>query len=235
MKHLRRAEHAQNFSDRNHAVCAVAAEVRSLFGDLLLAMGRRNTGKRLVLLCVLGGADGDYAYDWPWRGQRVLVVCRYYDGLMWQASTVDPEWTLVCGELRDVVPLYDPHKLFDELHRVLNTRPPEAFAAAVEGLRLHLLQAAGEVGRAWASGQGEQVCSLGAAMARQAALMLALAHRWPCECAHRLLHSSLLLPNRPPGYDDLCRAVTTGDDCDPLRVAHACEMFRRGLEEWLHR
>ena len=47
-----------------------------------------------------------------------------------------------------------------------------------------------------------------------------------------LENEPLTLPDRPDGYDELCRMVMRGELADAARIAHTGDTFWRGVETW---
>ena len=69
-------------------------------------------------------------------------------------------------------------------------------------------------------------------MARYGAYLVGLANRHYYTTSSKVQQESLTLPQRPDGYDDLCRLVMSGDLRDPHHISDLCETFFAGVEQW---
>jgi kanamycin nucleotidyltransferase len=182
---------------------------------------------------VLRTAGEDYTHEWshgPWKAE---VNFYSEDVLLGEAAEVDGTWPLTHGAFRNVMAFHDPTGFFVKLRDTVDSQPAERFIATMRGVIVgELYEWIGKLRNARHVGHTAYLPALAFDMARYGAFLIGLANRHCYSSGPRVLEESLTLPDRPAGYDTLCRIVMNGELSDPERIAGDCECFWSGVEQW---
>lgn len=226
--------------ERRALACEIADRARHCRDDALavglygsLARGDDGPYSDIEILCVLKTPDEDYTREWtagPWKAEVNFVGA---EALFAQAATVDGEWPLTHGAYVHTRPLHDPEQLFPRLRHTVLNQPGDAFATAIRSLIVEdLYELIGKVRNARHMNEPDGLPVVAMHLALHGAFLIGLANRTPYTSGTRLFAESLRLPERPAGYDNLCRLVMAGTLGDPAQVATLCEGFWSGVERW---
>jgi len=219
----------------------IAAQVQEHYGDRVLALGVYGSVARgtdgpysdVEIHCVVRGSGVDICHEWsagPWKAE---VDVYSEDVVLEWASEVDVDWSLTHGACVAVLPLYDPTDFFSRLREAALSHPDQVFERAIVDVIVgELYERMGKIRNARAEGNGVCLPYLAADLAKHGALLLGLAHRHLYTTSTHLFEESLALPERPGGYDALCRMVMAGELTDPVRIAEAADAFWLGIERW---
>jgi kanamycin nucleotidyltransferase len=146
---------------------------------------------------------------------------------------VSGTWPLTHGKYFSVLPLHDPEGFFPELRMAAESPQEEDFRRAIRDLLVEeLFELAGKWRNIGVQGPVSYLPSLAVKAAESGAMMVGLHHRTCFTTEARVLPEALGLPNRPAGFDQLCKLVMAGDLSDPKAVLHACEAFWKGAQDW---
>ncbi len=228
-------------AERLALVDEIAARVRQVCGDQLLALGVYGSVARgtdgpysdIEMLVVLRSAGEDYVHEWcagPWKAEVDFLSA---DMALREAARVEGRWPLTHGAWLHIRPLHDPTGFFETLRQAVLSQPEEAFRAAIRELIVgDIYEHIGKLRNARARGVGAELPLLAVSLAQEGAYLIGLARRACYSGAARLFEESLAFPDRPAGYDALCAAVMAGELSDPERVGALCEGFWAGVERW---
>jgi kanamycin nucleotidyltransferase len=219
----------------------IAAHAMKMYQDKLLAVGLYGSLARatdgpysdIEILCVLRSQGEDDSYEWsygPWKAEVNFIS---EDVVLADAANVDERWSLTHGAFCHILPIYDPEDFFGKLPDLVLSQPEEKFTNIIKATIVgELYEWIGKLRNARHRGHTAYLPSLALDMARYGAFIIGLANRYHYSTGSRLLEESLTLPDRPPGYDALCRLAMTGNLHEPEQMAAACETFWRGIETW---
>lgn len=197
------------------------------------ARGQDGPYSDLEMLCVLGTPGEEFSYEWCYGPGKAEVNFYGEDVLLRKAAQVDGRWPLTHGAFLMVRPLIDPGGFFQQLRNVVRTRPREAFAAAIRATLVgELYELVGKLRNAMGAHKFASLPELALGMAKHGAFVIGLANQRCFSSGGRVLEEALDMPDRPAGFDELCRLAMSGQLSDPTVVAAACERFWAGLEAW---
>lgn len=227
--------------DRLSLAWEIAERARAVHGGKLKAVGIYGSTAReadgpysdLEMLCVLDTRGEEYSYEWCYGPSKAEVNFYSEDVLLRKATEVDGRWPLTHGAFLTVMPLIDPGGFFVRLRQVVMERPGEQFDAAIrETLVGELYEFIGKLRNAMAARRFASLPGLALEMARYGAFIIGLANRRCFSSGVRVLEEALGMPDRPAGFDGLCRLAMSGQLSDPSAVAAACEEFWAGVQAW---
>ena len=219
----------------------IAARALEFHGSEVLAIGLYGSTGRgtdgpysdVEVLCILRQGDADHTYEWshgPWKAE-VNFLGR--DLVLRKVAGVAGTWPITHGAFLGVRPLYDPDDFFGQLREIVVGQPEESFNEAMRELIVgELYEWVGKLRNARQTGHTAHLPQLALDMAKKGAFLIGLANRHCYTTGPRVLEESLLLPDRPVGYDRLCHVAMAGDLADAGRVTAACEAFWSGVEQW---
>ncbi len=204
------------------------------FGGQVLAVGVYGSLARgddgpysdIEMYCVLRGAGLDTPYEWSAGAWKAEVDVQGADVLLEWAAEFDERWSLTHGSLIHILPLHDPEGFFQRLRAPVFDHAPAEFdeliAATIVG---ELYEFLGKIRNGLASGNTSCLPALAVEMAQYGAYIISLAHRTLYTSSSTLFAESLSLPDRPLGYDELCRLVMSGQLADSGQVGVAADAF----------
>lgn len=228
-------------ADRVALAQQLAQQLQTHYGEQIMALGVYGSLARQLdgpysdveMYCVLEGAGVDYTYEWingPWKAEINVISP---DVLWEEAATVEGDWPITHGALAHVWPLYDPNAFFDQIRTAALAHPGSVFRQALYDLIVgDIYELVGKLRNADHLGYHDALPALAAALARTGACLCGLHHRHLYTTGARLWQESLTLPDRPEGYDALCRLVQTGRLEDPAVVLATADAFWAGVESW---
>jgi kanamycin nucleotidyltransferase len=204
--------------DRFAPVVAVAA-----YGSL--ARGEDGPYSDIEMHCVVE-ADIDEDLEWIHDGWKVEVNVLGRDRILRAAATVDDWWSISHGNYLRVLPLHDPHGFLPTLAEIVRATPEATIDEAMSKLIVgELYEAIGKLRNARARGE-EPAPGFGYYVVRLGYSLIGLANRHFYSTATRARAESLRLPDRPEGYDDLCRA------CEGVALFDTADAFWNGVAKW---
>ena len=137
------------------------------------------------------------------------------------------------GSLIHILPLYDPEAFFPRLRAPVFDHTPAEFDELITATIVgELYEFLGKIRNGLASGKTSYLPALAVEMAQYGAYIIGLANRTLYTSSSTLFAESLSLPDRPQGYDGLCRLVMSGQLADSDRVGAAADAFWDGIEAW---
>jgi kanamycin nucleotidyltransferase len=155
------------------------------------------------------------------------------DVLLAQAAELDEFWSLTHGAFTHILPLYDPEDFFPRLkEKVFDHRDDEFNELVISIIVGAQMEFIGKIRNALACGSTSNLAALAVEMTKYGAYIVGLAHRHLYTSSSVMFTESLSLPNRPQGYDALCKMVTSGGLSDPAEIARAADSFWEGIEAW---
>ncbi|MCZ7569633.1 MAG: hypothetical protein M5U01_13780 [Ardenticatenaceae bacterium] len=198
-----------------------------------LAQGTDGPYSDIEMHCVVRGEGIDTTHEWlagPWKAE---VDVSSEDVLLREAAEVDVDWSITHGAFTRVMALHDPTDFFPRLRVVTRSQPDQAFQRAIREVIVgELYEVVGKVRNARATQSVASLPYFAVAAVKHGACLIGLANRSLYTTAARLFEESLALPNRPYGYDALCRMVIAGDLAEAARVADAVDSLWSGTERW---
>lgn len=226
---------------RLHLAREIADRALAARGNDVLAVGLYGSTARgtdgpysdIEIMCVLNTEDEDYSPEWVHGQWKAEVNFLSKNVLLAQATKVDERWPLTHGLYIHVLPLYDPQHFFATLREVASEQPEERFHEAIRDLIIfEIYEMIGKLRNARHSNNTAYFPEIAVSMARYGAYLVGLANRHYYTTSSKVQQESLTLPQRPAGYDDLCRLVMSGDLREPQRISDLCETFYTGVEQW---
>jgi len=233
----------QTRQERQVVADSVAARLLEVYGDRVAAIGiygstaRQDDGdfSDLELICIVAeGAEADY--EWLHDGLKIEVNIANWATIMKRAAEVDDNWSQTHGAYVHVRALHDPQGLFPKLRRIATSPSPESVTRAMRGIIVgDMLDRLTKVRNAELSAPSSPIPELAVLMAQYGAWLVGLANRHLYGGSQTVLPRALLLPDRPKGFDELCRMVLSGDMRDFPTLATAIERFWDGVVDWATR
>jgi kanamycin nucleotidyltransferase len=231
MERERRLELAYRIAERVQRHYRERALAVGIYGSL--ARGSDGPYSDIEMHCVLRGSDIERWLEWsagPWKAEVDVYSA---DVVLRWAAEVDVDWSITHGAYTRVLPVHDPTGFFPRLRETVLAQPDHAFKRAICDVIVgELYERIGKLRNARAMGNDACLPYLAVDLTRVGACLLGLAHRHLYNSSSQLFQESLTLPDRPGGYDGLCRMVMSGELADPTRIAQTSETFWRGIETW---
>lgn len=227
----------------------IAAQFQRHYGDQVLAIGVYGSLARgmdgpysdVEMHCVLRGGGIERCFEWTagpfdelragsWKAE---VDVYSEDVLLRWASQVDGDWALTHRVCTDVWALYDPTGFFPRLRDVTLSQPDPVFEQVLHDVIVgELYELIGKIRNVRAAQYEACLAYLAVEFAEYGAFLVGLANRYLYTTSTRMFEESLVLPDRPAGYDGLCHMVMVGELADPAQIVEACETFWSGIERW---
>jgi len=219
----------------------IAAQLQRHYGDQVLALGVYGSLARgtdgpysdIEIHCVLRGSGIERCFEWsagPWKAE---VDVYSEDVLLRWAAQVDGDWALTHRVCTDVWALFDPTGFFPRLRDVTLSQPAPVFEQVLHDVIVgELYELIGKIRNVRAAQYEACLAYLAVEFAEYGAFLVGLANRYLYTTSTRMFEESLVLPDRPAGYDGLCHMVMVGELADPAQIVEACETFWSGVERW---
>ena len=231
MERARRLELAYRIAERVQRHYRERALAVGIYGSL--ARGSDGPYSDIEMHCVLRGSGIERWHEWsagPWKAEVNVYSA---DVVLRWAAEVDVDWSITHGAYTQVLPVHDPTDFFPRLRDAALSQPDQAFRQAICDVIVgELYERIGKIRNARAAGNAACLPYLAVDLAKVGACLLGLAHRHLYGSSSRLFQESLTLPERPDGYDGLCRLVMSGELSNAARVADTCDAFWLGIESW---
>lgn len=209
------------------------AEVRAIGAYGSLARGTDGPYSDIEMFCILHGEGIDTSYEWCEGDWKAEVDVQSADVLFDWARELDETWALTHGCLLKVLPFYDPENLFMQLPGLVFAHETTEFDAVIAQFIVDdVFELMGKLHNAVHARNHAAVPNLAIALAKSGAFIIGLANRHLYSTSTRLFAESLELPDRPDGYDELCRLVMEGDLSSPAIIHSLSTNFWNGLERW---
>jgi kanamycin nucleotidyltransferase len=230
-------DHAQ----RLELAYAIGKKIKRHYGSRLVALGvygslARGTDQPysdIEMHCVVQGSGVDKCYEWSTGSWKAEVDVYSEDVLLNWAADVDFDWALTHGACTDVLVIEDRTDFFTRLRETAVSQSDDVFTRAKHDIIVgEIMEFVGKVRNACAGGNSECLSRFAVKLAERGALLLGLANRHLYVSSSNLLGASLALPERPDGYDCLCKMVMLGELTDPAGIASSVERFWTGVEQW---
>lgn len=233
--------------ERIQRALEIDRQLKEHFGDLLVAVGiygsvaisRDGPYSDLEMLCIVQGKGVEDTLEWingaPDAAGKWKVEINLFspDTFLKYAETLDENWPITHGMLLNVLPLRDPTHFFWGVQTVVLGHPAEAFEAQVRAIIVgNIYELVGKIRNAQAAGRSENLAMYMVFLARTCACLVALAHRKPYSSASAMFRESLLLDDRPAGYDVFFRLVMDEAPATPPEIFSATETLWNGVEAW---
>jgi kanamycin nucleotidyltransferase len=219
----------------------IAEQVQRHYRERVLAVGIYGSLARgsdgpysdIEMHCVLRGSGVERWHEWstgPWKAEVDVYSA---DVVLRWAAEVDVDWSITHGAYTEVLPVHDPTDFFPRLRDTVLSQPDGAFGRAICDVVVgEVYERIGKIRNAREAGNDACLPYLAVDLARVGACLLGLAHRHLYGSSAHLFQESLTLPDRPDGYDELCRLVMGGELTDATRIAETCDSFWLGVESW---
>ncbi|MCU0485215.1 MAG: hypothetical protein MUC85_03795 [Anaerolineales bacterium] len=226
-----RRQNAREIADllmRHYAADLLALGV---YGSL--ARGTDGPFSDIEMHCIIRGEQIDTSFEWSTGAWKAEVDVYSPDVILATAAEVDGEWAITHGQFTGVWILHDPTGLFPRLESLALSQPADKFEQAmVEVIVGDIYELIGKLRNAQVRQQAESLPFYLVLLAQYAACLVGLANRRLYASAATLFSDSLQMPDRPSGYDALCRAVMRGELNDPLQAMRWAEELWRGITAW---
>lgn len=231
MSRRERMSVAEEIADR--ALQAHGADLKAV--GLYGSMARNDDGpfSDIEMFCVLRTPGREFSHEWSYGSGKAEVDFYGEDVLLHKAAMVDGRWPLTHGAFHAVLALLDPEGFFPKLRDVASARTGDQFRVAIqETLIGELYEDIGKVRNTPHKGTLSFLPELAMQMAKHTAFTIGLHHRRFFSSGSRVLEEALAMPDRPAGFDALCRLVMTGDLSSSIAVTRACEDCWAGVGTW---
>jgi kanamycin nucleotidyltransferase len=220
---------------------AIAAQFRARFEKKVRAIGLYGSLARgtdgpysdIEMFFIIKGRGFEENYEWCEGSWKAEVNVLSLDILQANAAEFDETWPLTHGAYVHVLALYDPENIFPALKELVFGHDPQEFEQLLaDAIVWEVFETLGKIRNAASNDQYETLPSKIIALAEAGAYLVGLDNRQLYSTSSRIFSESLSLPNRPAGYDALCRAVMQGDLNEPARLLQLAENFWQGIEAW---
>lgn len=227
-EHVERLSLAREIAQRLQSKYTATAV--GVYGSI--ARGQDGPFSDIDLLAV---APGPLEKDWGWLhdGWSIEVTLRDSQSLLCHATTVPGDWSITHSNYLHILPIYDPAQFFSRLVTVINDAPQAAFEEAIKELMMQLYGATSKLRSCQTRGEAPPPGFV-YYLVKLGYWMIGLANRHTYSTATAAITESLMLQNRPLGYDPLCQMAINGDIADNQHMFDACESFWCGAAEWAH-
>ena len=231
MSHEDRMTLAHEIAKRFREHFAADVLAIGLYGSL--ARGTDAAYSDIEMYCVVRGNEIDTPYEWSAGKWKAEVDVQSADVLLAWASELDETWPLTHGSCVDLLPLYDPGNFFSQLKDRAFDHSEGEFEALIKDVIVgELYEFVGKIRNTVATGNTSSLPMQVVNLTKFGAYLIGLANRSLYTSSSDILPESLLLPNRPAGYDALCEMVMRGELNDSLRVEQLADGFWAGIESW---
>jgi kanamycin nucleotidyltransferase len=219
----------------------IAGQIHRHYGDRVLALGVYGSVARgtdgpysdIEMHCVLRGTGFETAHEWSAGAWKAEVDVYSEEVILQSASEIDVDWPLTHGAYIQVLAVYDPTDFFSHLRDAALLQPDQTFQRVIRDVIVgELYERIGKIRNARALKNITSLPCFAIELAKFGACLIGLANRHLYTSASHFFEESLALPDRPEGYDALCRLVMAGDLGDPARIADASDAFWSGVERW---
>jgi kanamycin nucleotidyltransferase len=234
---------AHTHEERIKRALKIEARLKSHYGDQLVALGIYGSVARgtdgpfsdLEMLCIVQGKSLETSYEWcdEVEGWKAELNVYSPDTFLGYAESLENDWPVTHGALTAVMPLVDPTHFFWGLQTVVFGHPQEAFDERIRALIVEdIYELAGKIRNAQNSGCFDNLLLYVVFQARYASCLVGLANRAVFSSASQMFREALQMPDRPKGFDDLCRLVMSGNAGDTQKICAAAESFWTGVRSW---
>jgi kanamycin nucleotidyltransferase len=210
-------------------------------GDRVLAIGLYGSMAReadqpysdIEMLCVLNTYGDDHSYEWVYGPGKAEINFMSRAVALKHAAELDERWPLTHGAFASLKPLYGDGELLRALKRMVFAHSNEEFNALIREIIVgDVCEYVGKLRNARHMGKTANLARLACQIVESGAYLIGLMNRSLYTTNSTLLEESLSLPNRPAGYDDLCRRVMRGELADSEAVSAEIEKLWIGIVEW---
>lgn len=231
MSHEQRLRLAHQLADALRDHYGEQMRALGIYGSL--ARGTDGPYSDIEMFCVVTGARRWRALEWSQGAWKAEIDVCSLDVLLQEAATLEGSWPITHGAFVHVLPIADPEGLFPLVRDAALSHTDEEFrAAATEVIVGEIYELIGKARNAVARLNQAPMAAYAVMLARHCACLLGLWHRHLYTSIADLWTESLELPQRPDGYDALCRQVMSGDLNEMQALADAIDRLWDGIERW---
>ncbi len=230
-----------NHEDRLKLANEIAGRFHEHFGENVLAIGAYGSLARgtdtaysdIEMYCVIKGEEINTSYEWSAGKWKAEVDVQSADILLKWATELDETWSLTHGSCIQILPLYDPGDFFGQLKDRLFDHKDEEFESVIKAMIVgELYEFIGKIRNTIASGNTSSLPIQIGNITKYGAFMIGLANRSLYTSSSNFLPESIVLADRPNGYDALCELVMRGELNDFPSIVRAADLFWEGIEAW---
>ncbi|WP_037464949.1 ANT(4')-I family aminoglycoside nucleotidyltransferase [Shimazuella kribbensis] len=187
----------------------------------------------IEILCVLSTSGESFRSEWTTGNWKAEVDFDSGDVVLEHAETVENDWPLTHGMYVNLLPLYDPDGFFTKVRKVVQSPKKKDFQHAISCLLIEdLFETVGKWRNIHLHGPKEYLPSLAIDVARYGAMLVGLHNKTNFSTSAQVLPEALRLPDRPAGFDALCKLVLSGQLHDSKEIIQTCENFWTGVLDW---
>ncbi|CAN5404981.1 aminoglycoside O-nucleotidyltransferase ANT(4')-Ia [soil metagenome] len=230
----------QDRAARRRVVDKIVQDLHSTHGEQIIAIALYGSLAQeldgpfsdIELFCVVQGNAIDYSHEWVYSVNKAEVNVYSPDVVDRRATQVDERWALRQGKFMNCRPYYGDPAFFDQVRQRVLASPAEAFNQVIRSMLVgEFYEWIGKLRNAHSRGHTAYLPLLAAHFVELGAQLLGMTQRICYTTGAKMVEESLLLPNRPAGYDELCRIVMAGQLSDPAQVMALLERYWAGLGE----
>lgn len=187
----------------------------------------------IEIKCILNSLEDGFSYEWTSGDWKAEVNLDNKENIVEEATTVEEDWPLTNGQFTTILPIYDPNGFFQELRQKASSVDNIVFKNAIcKTLVEEMYEYIGKLRNITIQGPETFLPALAIKIATSGAMILGLHNKQHFTTAAQVLPEALVLSNRPPGFDKLCRLVMSGHLYDSNSILETCENFWSGLLDW---
>ncbi|WP_456276360.1 kanamycin nucleotidyltransferase C-terminal domain-containing protein [Bacillus sp. AK128] len=212
-----------------------------VYGDEVLAIGAYGS--------IALGTDGPYSdielhvvtrdgtslkgYEFVYDPFKIEISFKQKKKLLEQAVEVDDSWSIKAGVFTNILAIYDPKNIFEELREL----PLQVSDIAIKKVMREFMiwepyETMGKIRNNYV-GKNVSYIPMGATdLVWQTSKLIGLANRQIFSTRARVYEESLVMKSRPFGFEELVRKVMEGKLGDIEQVYTLCENLWMGLNEW---
>lgn len=202
-----------------------------LYGSM--ARGSDSAYSDIEMLCVLDTHGDDYSYEWVYGPGKAEINFQSRAIALAHAAEFDDTWPLTHGSYLDLKQLHGDSQILDALKAAVKAHADVEFQNLIALIIVgDLYEYIAKLRGACVSGNTRVIPMLAYKSVQQCALMIGLANRHLYTTNTTVLTESLTLPNRPSGYDAICRRVLSGEMSNTTKVADQLEALWADIIRW---
>lgn len=149
------------------------------------------------------------------------------------AKVVDESWAITAGVYINILEIYDPKNLFEELKKLPYENSDEAFRVAMKEFMVwEPFETVAKLRNNFEINNFGYIPIGAKELTWQTAKLIGLANKQYFSTRARTLEEAISMDSKPAGFKELASAVMEGSLSDKEEVYQKCESLWTGLNDW---